>query len=375
LRVLFVQGAGERAGAEVALLARMRHLPEHGIEPVVAMLADGPFLEEVRGAGFPVVRLGAAPPRVRDIRRIPGTVRALAAAARTVDAAVLEGAGEKMSFFAGWAARLAGCGCVFNLQDPPRRNGASTLVQLVAATGRRDAVVVPSRWMADEFRRAWGFSPEVVPNALVTERLPTRARDVRAAAGWPEEAVVAGLFGRLVRWKGHEVFLRAAARVPEVRFMVVGGTLYGWERDYPGRLRALAGELALGRRVSFTGHREDALELMAGCDIVCHCSTAPEPFGMVVIEAMALGRAVVATRTGGPEEIVADGRTGVLVDPEDEGALAGAVAGLAGDPALRARLGAQARAAARRDYDARRVADALAGIYRRAGERRRGGPA
>jgi glycosyltransferase involved in cell wall biosynthesis len=372
VRVLFLQGAGERAGAEVALLGRMRHLPERGIEPVVAMLADGPFCEEVLRAGFPVIRLGAAPPRVRDIRRVPGTVRAVAAAARSVDAAVLEGVGEKMSFFAGWAARLAGCACVFSFHDAPRRDVASTMVQLAAATGRRDAIVVPSRWMADEFRRAWRFTPEVLPNTVDTERLPTQACDVRAAARWPEEAVVAGLFGRLVRWKGQEVFLRAAARVPEARFLIVGGTLYGWERGYAARLRALAGELGLRNRVWFAGHREDALELMAGCDIVCHCSTEREPFGVVVIEAMALGRAVVATRTGGPEEIIADGRTGLLVDPGDEAALAGTLTALAGDPERRGRLGAEARRAARRDYDADRVADAVALVYRRAAERRRG---
>lgn len=370
MRVLFVQGAAERAGAEVALLGRLRHLPDHGIEPVVAMLADGPFVAEVRDAGFRVVRPTGSTPRLREPRMVAAAVRAVAAAARRADAAVLEGVGEKMAFVAGWAARLAGRSCVFSLHDAPRRSVSASAVQLAAMSGRRDAVVVPSHWMAREFHRAWRLEPHVVPNALAVDELPTRAVDVRGTAGWPSDSLVVGLFGRLVRWKGHEVLLRAAARlattVPRARFLIAGGTLYGWERGYADHLTALTQHLGLTERVWFTGHRTDALGLMAGCDVVCHCSLEPEPFGVVIIEGMALGRAVVATRTGGPEELIADGRTGLLVAPGDEVVLERTIAELAADPRRRERLGADGRTVALRDYDSARLAGSLAAIYRQA---------
>ncbi|HEX8074047.1 MAG TPA: glycosyltransferase family 4 protein, partial [Thermoleophilaceae bacterium] len=366
IRVLFVQGAGVRSGAERALLARIRHLPEHGVEPVVAFLSDGPFRAEVEQSGVATVLLPEAP-RVRQPARLPGAVLRLAGAARRERAEVLEGCGEKMSLLAGWAARAAGRGCVYNLQDAPRRSLEATVVQLGAAAGRHDAVVVPSRWMARSFRRL-GLRPRVIPNAVVLEDLPGRSLDIRGPAGWDSAALVVGLFGRLVAWKGAEVMLGAARRVlgdhPETRFLVVGGTLYGQEPDYEPRLRAQARELGLAERLHFAGHREDALALMAGCDAVCHCSIEREPFGMVVLEAMALGKPVVATRTGGPEEMIDHGRTGMLVDPGDEPALAAAIDSLVRDPGARAELGRAARAEARDRFDSAAVGASLAALYR-----------
>jgi glycosyltransferase involved in cell wall biosynthesis len=369
LRVLYLQGAGERAGAEVALLGRIRHLPEHGVEPIVVFLASGPFVDEVRDAGVETLVLADEPPRVRELWRLPAAVRAVAAAARRVGADVVEGVGEKMSLLAGWAARGSGPTAVYSLHDAPNRSLEGRVVQLGAITGRHAAVVVPSQWMAQAFRRAWGLHAEVVPNALVLEDFPQTGADVRGLAGWEPDTVVAGLFGRLVGWKGQEVLLRAAARArgsgSRLRFLVVGGTLYGWEGHFAERLRRLAAELDVEAVVHFTGHRESALELMAGCDIVCHCSLEPEPFGVVVTEGMALGRPVVATRSGGPEELIEHGRTGLLVHPGDDAELADALERLASSAELRARLGEAARTHARREYSAAKVAGELAALYRR----------
>jgi glycosyltransferase involved in cell wall biosynthesis len=367
LRVLFVQGAGVRAGAERALLARLRHLPEKGIEPTVAFLVDGPFRLEVARTGVETVLLGPAP-RLRSPTLLPGVVAELAALARSRDTAVMEGCGEKMSLLAGWAARLAGCRTMYNLQDAPRRDTRATLTQLAAASGRHDAVVVPSRWMADAFGRLPGMRATVIPNALVLEDLPDRPADVRAIAGWPRDALVVGLFGRLVAWKGADVFLKAARALagthPDVRFLVCGGTLYGEEPRFSDRLLGLARDLEVHDRVRFVGHREDALELIAGCDLICHCSLEPEPFGMVVLEAMALGKPVIASRAGGPEEMIEHGRTGILLDPGDPGRLATEIAGLADDPVRSGTLAGEAQAVARRDYGSLGAAEALSSLYR-----------
>lgn len=372
-RVLFVQGAAVRAGAESALLGRLRHLPDHGIEPVVAFLAQGPFRDEVERTGVRTVALDDAP-HVRELTRLPGAVRRLAELARRERVDVIEACGEKMALLAGWSARLAGCGCVYNLQDAPRRTPGVTAIQLLAVLGRHDEVVVPSRWMARAFRPL-GLRPRAISNAVVLDELPERAADVRAPAGWPAGATVAGMFGRLVAWKGAEVFLKAARRAlerdPAVRFLVAGGTLYGREPDHHRRLRALADELGIGDRVYFAGHRDDALALMAGCDLVCHCSVEPEPFGMVVLEAMALGRPVIATRTRGPEELIEHGRTGLLVAPGDDAGLADEILSLAADPDARARLGSAARELVERRYSSRALSGELSELYRGVAERRR----
>ncbi len=134
LRVLYVQGASERAGAETALLGRLRHLRAAGVEPSVASLAEGPFVEELRELGVPVRVLAPSPPRVRHVWRLPATIRAVAATARETDVDVIDGWGEKMSFVAGWAARFAGRPAVMTLHDVARRTPSATAVQLAAAT-------------------------------------------------------------------------------------------------------------------------------------------------------------------------------------------------------------------------------------------------
>jgi len=365
-RVLFVQGAGVRAGAERALMARLRHLPEHGIDPLVAFLADGPFRGEVERAGVPTLDLGAAP-RLRDLARLPAAVRGLVAAARNEGVSVIEGCGEKMSVLAGWAARVARCGSVYNLQDAPARSLDATAAQVAAACGRHDAVVVPSKWMADAFRRRLRLRARVIPNAVVLDELPDEAADVRRLGGWPDDSIVVGFFGRLVRWKGAEVLLRAAREVraanPRVRLLLAGGSLYGLEPGYEARLRDDTARLGLADSVHFAGHREDALGLMAGCDIVSHCSLEREPFGMAVLEAMALGRPVVASRLGGPAELIDHGRTGRLVDAGDESGLAGELRALAEDPRAAGELGEAARAEVRLRYASDVVAGSLRELY------------
>ena len=105
----------------------------------------------------------------------------------------------------------------------------------------------------------------------------------------------------MAQWKGHEVFLRAfkmLAGDPPVRGYVIGGALYetdGSQRDLD-ELRRLAESLGLSWPVGFTGFVDDAAAAMRALDVVVHASTQPEPFGLVIAEAMACGRAVVVSR-------------------------------------------------------------------------------
>lgn len=366
MRVLFAQGAGMRAGAERALVGRLAHLPARGIEPIVAFSDDGPFRAEVESTGIETVLLSQTP-ALRDLPRVPAAIREVAALARARRVEVIEGCGEKMSAFAGWAARRAGCGAIYNLQDAPWRSLPSAAAQLVALAGRPDAIVVPSRWMADAFRRRWRVDAIVLPNTLVLDALPREPADVRALAGWEPACLVTGLFSRLASWKGGETFLRAAGRLraehPDLRWLVCGGTLYGIEPEHRGRLERLAEDLGIANRVHFSGHRDDSTSLMLGCDLVCHCSTRPEPFGVAVIEAMALGKAVVASSAGAPAELIDDGRTGILVAPGDDAAFARALESLAASPADRNRLGAAARTEAHTFYGSEAIADRLVALY------------
>ena len=163
----------------------------------------------------------------------------------------------------------------------------------------------------------------------------------RSAFGVDETTACFGIVGNLVPWKGQGVFLRAARRVFDrirnARAFVVGGPLPDGKK-YETELKALARDLGIDDRVTFTGFCADVPEIMNLLDVVVHASISPEPFGRVIVEAMAMRRPVVASRAGGPLEIIEDGRTGFLVAPGDEGALASRVITLLEDRTLSARI-------------------------------------
>src|SRR5438067_6631862 len=110
--VLFVQPAGERGGPEQILLTLARKLSEYGWRPVVAFLADGPYVDEVRDAGIDTRLLGTAA-RARHVWRWPDAIRRLSDAANDFEAAVVQANGESVAAWSGWAARRSGASSVF----------------------------------------------------------------------------------------------------------------------------------------------------------------------------------------------------------------------------------------------------------------------
>jgi glycosyltransferase involved in cell wall biosynthesis len=130
----------------------------------------------------------------------------------------------------------------------------------------------------------------------------------RRALGLPEEAFVVGLFGRLAPWTGQEVLLEAiAALMGDVHALIVGKAWFQ-EDGYAAGLHRRVAELRLAGRVHLLGHRNDIPALRACCDVIAHTSTAPDPFGRVIVEGMLSGRPVLATLAGGAVEVVRDGR-------------------------------------------------------------------
>ncbi|MFE3195507.1 glycosyltransferase family 4 protein [Nocardia sp. NPDC059240] len=180
----------------------------------------------------------------------------------------------------------------------------------------------------------------------------TRVDDVDAT---PHEQRAAGetviaVVGRLARWEGQDLFLRALAdvRVLPREVFLVGGTARG-EEGYRGELEVHA--TALGLPVTFTGEVLDAESYLRHADILVYCPIRAEGFARVMIEGMRAGCAVIATRSGGAEQIIESGVNGVLVSAGQRGELTGALDRLIGDQELRTKLGDAARVRAR-DFDA-----------------------
>ena len=148
-----------------------------------------------------------------------------------------------------------------------------------------------------------------------------------------------------------------------------GGESAIGEDDWEVHLRQLVHELDIADRVEFRGFQEDIWAEFSLIDLAVHASTTPEPFGQVVLEAMASGVPVIASDEGGPAEVVTDGRDGLLVRPRDPRLLADALLRLAGDADLRATLVEGGRETARQ-YRPERTAEGLLAIYRTFGTSR-----
>jgi glycosyltransferase involved in cell wall biosynthesis len=159
--------------------------------------------------------------------------------------------------------------------------------------------------------------------------------------------------GRLQPWKGQDRLLRAQALLRErgIRFhtLIVGGDAHGLSSEYAESLQPLVAQLGLGDAVTMTGQVPDAGPYIELMDILVNASD-PEPFGIVLLEAMARGVAVVAVDSGGPAELIEDRRTGLLASSGEPAALAQALEPLLASPRLRQEIGRAGRERFLRDF-------------------------
>jgi len=183
-----------------------------------------------------------------------------------------------------------------------------------------------------------------------------------------------GLVATYARWKGHATFLEAIRRIsPSIRCRayIVGGPLYDTvgSQHTSAELGELIDSLGLAGRVGLTGFVDRPAAAMRALDVVVHASTLPEPFGMVIAEGMAAGRAVIVSAAGGADELVTEGVDALTHVPGNADDLARGLERLAGDPALRARLGAAARRSALRKFDPDAFTRAFVDVYQEAHSR------
>ncbi len=159
------------------------------------------------------------------------------------------------------------------------------------------------------------------------------------------EPVRVGMVGMFTRWKGQlaflEAFALAAARVPDLEAWLFGATVPGQEA-YAAEIHAAIAEAGLGDRVRIVSDRSTPETIYPEVDFTVHSSTSPEPFGRVMIEAMAFGRPVITAGDGGTRESIRDGDTGYLASPADPELVAQRIVTLATDEALRVEMGERA---------------------------------
>ncbi len=359
IRILHVDSERSWRGGQNQILLLLRRQRARGDDPHLSVPADSALAARATAEGFPV-----HPVAMRGTWDL-GSVFALARTLRAVRPDVVH-----------WhAARAHAIGAMASLLHPAPARVLSRRVQLPVrrTIGSRLLYALPVERIAAISEAVRGALVEsgvaaeridVVPSGIDPPAAFTAAArsDLRRNLGIQEADTVAVTVAALSPGKGHRDLLRAmvavSPRAPSLKLWIVGEGPLRAELEREGRLLGLEGS------VQFLGFRTDIQALLQAADFFC-LATRHEGLGSSILEAMAAGLPVVATRVGGIPEIVEDGRTGVLVPLSDPAAFAESLERMASDPGLRVRMGELARARAGL-FGADRTAEGTYGVYRAA---------
>ena len=348
-RVLLIDSVGDIEGGTQVVLDQILHRVDRDrVSVSFACLRDGSWPMTLKAEGFPVHVVPRT--RWRDVGNVLAVARRLKDIIRDEGIELVHATENSTFLYASLGGRWARVPVVWLVFDP-----------LSAASRRRRATARLLGWL----RPAWIIfgTTQAAPGVPRPRSTPTttilpgvdleRSRSgdgsrARQELGIPDDAPVVAAFGRVDPFKSQLNFVQAMSRVkqahPDVR-----GVICGWEDDsaYSQRVRATRSKLGLDDNIIVTGFVPDRLkdDILAAADVVAHVAQR-EPFGLVVAEGMAAGKAVVATETPGPRSLIQDGVTGLLVPVGAVPAIATAIVRLLDHPDERARLGAHAAAAA-----------------------------
>ncbi len=381
-RVLYLQSTSEIGGSDVSLLRIVEALNKSLYRPYVVLPSDGPLVEKLKFSGCEVFivpemrKLTAskgASYLARYLMNYPRAVAKIVGIIRRerIDAVHTNSLHNLYGFL---AAKLAKRPHVWHVREIVWQSRILRRVELFLAKRFGDRIVATSDAVAEMFVSGNGGYPSQlrkISNGIDIERYRPENDGSRILEDWgiaPGLPVV-GLVCRMDLWKGVDTFLRAAAicrkEFPEARYLVVGGPIEGRE-EYAQTLFDLAEALHLRDVVFFSGWRyrpEEMPQVHAAFSVLVLASSSPEPFGLVLLEAMATGKPVVATNHGGPREICVDGETAILVPPQQPQKMAEAILSLLRDPAKARAMGAAGRRRVALLFDQRRCIKTLESLY------------
>jgi glycosyltransferase involved in cell wall biosynthesis len=370
MRVALYTDSNVFAGTERHILELARGLAGEGIEVSIACPADSPLVGAAAGVSARHIAIAK-----RGLFDFPAMLK-LRALLVSGGLDAVHAHNGRTALAAASAVALAGRGAAVATQhfiDPAHagRGGVSGRLSHAAhrwVQRKTKGYVAISKAVRDAMTsREPGVAEKitVIPNGIgAPDHAALRAREeVRKEFGVAADAPLIVCAARLEPEKDIPTLIHAmdavVAEFPNARCVIAG------EGRDKAALEGLLLSTACAGNVTLAGFRKDALSVINAADLFVLPSVA-EPFGLVLLEAMALGKPVIATAAGGPVEIVADGGTGTLVTPRDPAAMARAILVYLRDPELRASAGAAGLRRYEHHFTARAMAEATAALYRRA---------
>ena len=334
-----------RGGAERALLDLFRETRADDVRWRAIFLEDGPMVEDARALGIPTLVIDAG--RMRHVARTGAAITGIAAQTRKWKGDAILGWMAKAHLYGSPAALLARVPALWFQMGLAR---TSDRLDRAATRLPAQGILCCSNFAAQAQAQLKPLRPtRVVWNGVDLTRFdpdrlcpPAQARKMLGLHGG---GPLIGIVGRMQRWKGMHTLIAALPLLlpahPGARIVIVGGT-HDLEPEYAAQLRAQIASLNLGERVLLAGAQDDIPLWMQAMDVVVHASDR-EPFGIVALEAMALGKPLVAGSEGGPREIITNGVDGLLAAYDDAPALARAIGRYLDDPIWAQAVGRMAR--------------------------------
>ncbi|MDV3347905.1 glycosyltransferase [Leptothoe sp. LEGE 181152] len=341
MKILFLDQSGKLGGAELCLADIAQ---QFSTTSLVGVFAEGIFPDYLRQYNIPVEILAEQSlqvqkasgllPGLKSLNRLIPLIIRVAQLSKQYD--VIYANTQKALVVGALASVLSGCPLVYHLHDIVSPDHFSVINRhiIITLANRAALVIANSHASREAFIQQGGRADRVhvVHNGFRLENYVDCAskqahlkNEIVPILPHPEDSIspfVVGHFSRLSPWKGQHVLIEALQHCPEnVVAVFIGDALFD-EQEYVQHLHQQIQGLNLEHRVKFLGFRSDVPQLMAACDLVTHTSTAPEPFGRVIVEAMLCGTPVVAAAAGGAVELIDHGQTGWLTPPGDAEKLA-----------------------------------------------------
>ncbi len=335
-KILFISHSSIIGGAEISLFTLIQNLDKSKFDISIILFEDGPFCEILKQTGYePIViktsyeilktkryELGFIPyfilkhlilsiPNVLKIKKIIRNENPNYIHTNTIKAHILGGI----------AGKISKKPIIWHFRDYIKSSFTKRIIDFFALW-LPNLIITNSNFVASQFPIEMknkiitiynGFDFSSIEN-LKEPNLIKKELEINI-----NEKIV-GIFSRIDPWKGHEFFIEFASKIierfPNIKFIIAGNSTEK-EKEYELKLKSKLEELGIKQFFLFIGFKQDVLNYINCVDIVVNPSIEPEPFGRVVMEAMALGKTVVATKNGGPSEIIANGINGFLISNLD----------------------------------------------------------
>jgi len=353
-KILIIDSASEIGGAEIFLLRFLEKLDKKKYIPQFLLLQkEGKLSNELLKMGYKITNVSInfsvwrkGQSKFNTIKLIISGIKSIPQLLQTVlmikrmEINIIQTSCNKSHIFGTVLAFFTGIPVLWTLHDFISKEHFPFLLRklLVFFSFFADRIIAFSDAVGRQFVCEGASSEKIVTihHGIDAARFRGKAKgNIRKELGIPEKKKVITLIGRISYWKGQEYFVKGIpkiiARYPDALFLIVGDAIFG-ETAVKQKVKKLIIDMGLTDYCIMTGWRNDIPDILKETDILVHTSSSPEPFGLILLEGMTMGKPVIATDAGGVTEIVVNGITGLLVRPADSNAIAEAVIYLLSNP-------------------------------------------